>query len=174
MSSYVEEQIKFSNLIKDVGSTEIENSKTINELLKIDGVSLWEIASAEMAWRHLTNIAEAKKIQEKLKVIFRPKLYKIKLINDLIINSFERKILKEKPHKDHIITLGFSPKMYNDVVQPVVRNLLDKTNFEIIVISLKDHESIIKDVNTKIVNFGKHNIKNFIEQKIIILNIFEK
>ena len=89
MSSYVEEQIKFSNLIKDVGSTEIENSKTINELLKIDGVSLWEIASAEMAWRHLTNIAEAKKIQEKLKVIFRPKLYKIKLINDLIINSFD-------------------------------------------------------------------------------------
>lgn len=174
MSSFIEEQIKFSNIIKEIGLIDIENSITINDLFKIDGISLWEAASAEMAWRHLTNIAEAKNFLQKLKVRFRPKFYKIKLMKDLIKNSFDRNVLKTKPYSDYILSLGFSPQMYNDVVQPVVRNLLNQTNLEIVIISLKNNKAIINNDNAQLVYFGKNDIKNFIKQKKAYFKHFRK
>ena len=63
MSDFIDDQIIFSNLIKEVGSTCIYNGKTISDILTIEGVSLWEVSSPEMAWRHLVNIAEAKNIR---------------------------------------------------------------------------------------------------------------
>jgi len=161
MSSFVDEQIVFSNLIKEIGSTCIDDGKTISEILTINGVSLWEVASPEMAWRHLVNISEAKKFSERLKVFLRPQFYKVKLISKLISNSFVRINFKTKPNSDYIMSLGFSPQMYNDVVQPIVKKLVNEEKFEHALVCLAYDKERYSPQNISIIPFGKHKIQNF-------------
>jgi len=174
MSDFIDDQIIFSNLIKEVGSTCIYNGKTISDILTIEGVSLWEVSSPEMAWRHLVNIAEAKKLSEKLKVYLRPKLYKGKLISDLMYKSFEKTTFQIKSNSDYIMSLGFSPQMYNDVVDPVVKNLIHEFNFEHSLVCQADNEKSFKNNNYNMIQFGMSKIENFNKKKKDYFNFLKK
>ena len=165
MSNFIEDQIIFSDFIKEVGDTYINEIETVNDVLTIGGAPLWKVSSPEMAWRHLVNIAEANCFLEKIKILLRPNYYQFKLKLDLMKYAFSKKSLNLKKKQVSIISLGFSPRMHADVVEPVIKGMQDKNLFSISMICLKEAvDSNIPEGTTR-VNFGAYRQKNFSKKK---------
>ena len=129
MSDFIKDQERFSEVISFIGKIIIENNQSINDILTINGVNLWLVSSPEMAWRHLVNNVEANSVSAKLKIIVRPYYHQFKLKYNPIkiqLSSFTNQF--SEPSKK-LISLGFSPKMYSDVVEPVSKKFEDNNSY---------------------------------------------
>ena len=77
-------QIYYSSLIKEIGLIRLEKGKSVKDILEIDGISLWDVFSSELAWRHLTT-AFSKKRETNLKIYLKSVIIKVRNFFDIFI-----------------------------------------------------------------------------------------
>lgn len=161
MSNFIKDQEFYSDIINCIGGTKIENDQTINEILTINGVNLWLAASPEMAWRHLVNIVESKSFFQNLKTLLKPNYHKLKLRFNPpeiqispITSGFTRST-------KNIISLGFSPKMHSDVIEPVINNFKESDDIKVYKLS-----NFKQRINTLNIRYRTRDEKTFLINKL--------
>ncbi|MAR99891.1 MAG: hypothetical protein CMH24_00770 [Nitrosomonadales bacterium] len=136
MSKFVQELSEYADLVKKFGRANISNNQNLVDKLTFNEVSYWDVFSAEMCWRHLTTASSAKSIFSFFKLFIKPKFIIIRewLIRKKIKNSFKKKRNNHLP-KNAIIFLAFMPRMYLDILHPVILSLKKDKKAKIVVLT---------------------------------------
>jgi len=122
--SFAEIQNQYATLIEELGQTRLPTGKTISETLTIEGIPFWEIFSAELAWRHLTTAAAATTPLANVKLLLKPRVLRLKdALKDLAWRHRDLSGCAGWPGGPTILALGFTPRMYRDVLAPVIEDL---------------------------------------------------
>jgi len=142
MTNFVKELSEYAEIINNLGKVKFLDGKNLSEKLSFGGAPFWEIFSPEICWRHLVTASAAKSFTSLLKLRIKP--YYL-----LIREWLKRKKLKETSYKKNIninininykgaiIFLGFTPRMYLDVLEPVILQLNKSKKHKIIVLTDK-------------------------------------
>jgi len=136
MTDFVKELSEYADLVKNFGKAKISTNQNLVDKLTFNEVSYWDVFSAEMCWRHLTTANSAKSIYSFLKLFIKPKFIIIRewLIRKRIKNSFKKNRHTHLP-KDAIIFLAFMPRMYLDILHPVILSLKKDKETKIVVLT---------------------------------------
>ena len=161
MTDFIRDQERFSDLISHIGNINIKESHSINDLLTIKGVNLWLVSSPEMAWRHLVNITEGQSFSAKLKTVVKPFYHQLKLKFKPIKIEVSSSVNRYYETLPRVIALGFSPKMYSDVVEPVSLKFEQDNSYALI--KLSDCNSFPKTNNMPF--DGPNNYVDLIRRK---------
>jgi len=138
MTDFVKELSEYAVIIKNLGKVKLSDGNNLAEKLNFGGVSFWEIFSPEICWRHLITASSATSFTSLLKLRIKP--------NYLLLREWlKRKKLKETIYKKNInnnykgaiIFLGFTPRMYLDVLEPIILKLNKSKKHKIIVLTDK-------------------------------------
>lgn len=138
---FSEDQNRYASLIKKIAYLEFyvgQRRKLLKNILTIEGIPFWDIFSAELSWRHLTTAVNAKSIIQKIKLLIKPfyldmrrKFFLLKFKNECFIPDINL------GDKKTILCLGLTQRMYRDILDPVLKQILSLKNVNIIVIG--DH-----------------------------------
>lgn len=120
-TSFAHVQNDYACLIEHIGKTRHSNGKTLSEILTIDGIPFWDIFAPELAWRHLTTAVAATTLKANLKLLVKP--FVLRLKNVLHLHPRDHQGCSGWPSGPMLLCLGFTPRMYRDVLQPVVDDL---------------------------------------------------
>ena len=136
MSKFVQELSEYAELIKNFGMANISKNKNLVDKLTFNEVSYWDVFSAEMCWRHLITASSAKSIFPFVKLFMKPKFLIIRewLKRKKIKSSFKKNDNTHLP-KDAIIFLAFMPRMYFDILHPVILSLKKDKKNKIVVLT---------------------------------------
>lgn len=119
--SFAEVQNRYATLIENLGQSRLPSGKTLSEALTIDDIPFWEIFSAELAWRHLTTAVAATPPQAKAKLLVKPFALRLKEgVQDAIVRHRDASGCSSWPAGPTVLALGLTPRMYRDVLEPVM------------------------------------------------------
>jgi hypothetical protein len=131
--SFTTEQIYFSNVFENLRFMRLPDGRSFSEALTLEGIPFFDVFEAEMAWRHLTTTKAAKSIGTKLKLRAKPTLLRLKQI---YADRFSMPLVNiEWPDGPVMICLAFTGRMYQDVLEPVVRKVLDGDELRVVLTS---------------------------------------
>ena len=163
-----EEMIKFEKaafLVKNWGQSLLENGKTLEEILTIEGVSLWSVISPYLAVNRLTEVEN------------EYPGYKFNIKNRKITAYIRRKILNYRIRKAYkqnkinnkvngFIFLGFSEYISREILDPVAYHIKKLNTNEAVIVrdNFKSH-NINKKIDLSIWSFWSND--NFTELKKI-------
>ena len=181
MTDFVKELSEYAVIIKNLGKVKLSDGNNLAEKLNFGGVSFWEIFSPEICWRHLITASSATSFTSILKLKIKP--------NYLLLREWlKRKKLKKKIYKQNInynykgaiIFLGFTPRMYLDVLEPVILKFTKLKKHKIIVLTdktgmfkdFKEYPDIPGVLFRDIWSFWNEEIEN--ESKLLKKTVFHK
>ena len=167
MTDFIKDQERFSDLISHIGNLTIQENKSINDLLTIEGVNLWLVSSPEMAWRHMVNINEGQSIYGKLKTVTKPFYHKLKSKLNPTTIEVSSTINQYSDAFPRVIALGFSQKMYSDVIEPVSKKFEKENSYALFKMSDENSHPKSKNVLFQILDIFKHLILREKPQKKI-------
>ena len=135
-NEYVNELLTYtSDLVYRLSQYEIINSKSLESMLLINGISFLDVFSVELAHSFLPTIIEKDK---KSNIFFSNtksaiRFYKNRMADYLYIKLSKQELVNI-PNKKTLLFLGFSPRMYRDTLKPIVDSLSSKGEFNIVVL----------------------------------------
>ena len=132
--SFESDQNEYATLIKSITNFKLSNQKTISEEFTLYKLPLWDIFAPELAWRHLTVLLASKTIISRVKLWFKPFFLKIKSFY-LLNFSFNNKKLIDKSYENIILCLALTPRMYTEVLLPIVEKLAKQRKFQILILT---------------------------------------
>lgn len=134
--SLAEELNYYASLIEDLGRSTLPNGKTLSEMLTIDGIPFWDVFSSELAWRHLTTAVAATTVFANAKLLVKPYALrlKVRLKRFIDVPRISNKYSK-CPSAPNVLCLGFTKRMYRDVLEPVVTQLTAERSYKIVVLN---------------------------------------
>jgi len=137
MSKFIQELSEYANLVKDFGKANISRNQNLVDKLTFNKVSYWDVFSAEMCWRHLTSASSARSTYSFIKLLIKPNFIRLRewLKRKKIKNLFKNNNHETRFPRDAIIFLAFMPRMYLDVLHPVILNLKKNKKNKIVVLT---------------------------------------
>ena len=156
--SFKSDQHKYASLIKALGGISLKNNKTISEFFILQNkIPLWDMFAPELAWRHLTILLASRNFLDAFKFWLKPILLRLKAFYLLKI-KYTQRYDDTNIQSQRIICLALTPRMYFEVLAPIVEHLAVKKNQRIIVLTWDD---AIKDVVLKHDNITYRSIWSF-------------
>ena len=144
--SFKLDQHKYASLVKALGGVSLKSRKTISQFLILQNkIPLWDIFAPELAWRHLTVLLAPRNIFDDIKFWLKPILIRLKAFYLLKIKYTQRDDYTDIQTRG-IICLALTPRMYFEVLAPIVEHLAVEKNQPILVLTWDD---TIKDVALK-------------------------
>jgi hypothetical protein len=136
MKNIVDDLHFSANLIKNMGSMILPNGKNLNESLKIDGISYWDVFATELARSYIPASLSKKKITNKAYDLFKPYLVRIKYhCRDFFrIFKYRNKSTNAMP-LGAFLFLDYTPQQSRDIIQPIIKYVKSKKKQTI---SIKD------------------------------------
>lgn len=152
VSDFSNEQNYYASLIESIGRATLSNGKTLSEVLTINDIPLWDIFSSELAWRHLTTAVAATTPSANAKLLIKPFILRLKEK----LKSFRRDRQFEResanwPSSPVILCLGFTSRMYRDVLAPVVERLTADGVYKVVVLGDNPYPASDQSSNENIV-----------------------
>ena len=132
--SFESDQNKYATLVKSIANFRLSNQKTISEEFTLYKLPLWDVFAPELAWRHLTVLLASKTIISRVKLWFKPFFLRIKSFY-LLNFSFNNGKSIDKSHKNLILCLALTPRMYSEVLLPIVEKLANQRNLQILILT---------------------------------------
>lgn len=132
--SFESDQNNYATLIKSITNFKLSNQKTISEEFTLYKLPLWDVFAPELAWRHLTVLLASKSIVSRVKLWFKPFFLKIKSFC-LLNFSFKNKKFIDKSYENIILCLALTPRMYSEVLLPIVEKLAKQGTFQILILT---------------------------------------
>ncbi|MFA6357084.1 MAG: CDP-glycerol glycerophosphotransferase family protein [Candidatus Omnitrophota bacterium] len=125
-----------ASLVENFGRTELSNGKTLAEILTVEGISFWDVFSAEFAHSHIPTLLASEALPETIIQRIRPDLIRLKYtVKDLICNRRNTYGCSTWPTGQTFLCLGFTNQMYRDVLHPVVARLVLREDCYVVVLS---------------------------------------
>jgi hypothetical protein len=152
-----------ADLVKKISNYKLENNKTISQNLTINGISFFDIFTAELAHYHFPQVF----LKKKLNYFFLKKIkHDIKLFffkkNNLIDTKTQRNKDFNLPQRG-VFLLGFTNRMYVDILHPLALELNKNKNNSLVFLFEKTRE-YLKDL--KISNAVYYNLNYCNNNKI--------
>jgi hypothetical protein len=132
--TFTETQHGYASLIKRLGATTLPWGETLAEALTVDEVPFWEIFSTELAYRHLTTAVASVGPLARVKQGLRP--YLLRLKHGIKAARARRTAdgCSSWPAGKTVLCLGFTERMYRDVLEPVVERVITRNAFSAVVL----------------------------------------
>ena len=128
--SFTSEQIYYSSVLESLRFMRLPDGRSFSEALTLEGIPFFDVFEAEMAWRHLTTAKAAKSIGAKMKLRVRPSFLRLKQIYADKVSMPLVDI--EWPDDPVMLCLAFTGRMYQQVLEPVVRKILDGDELRVV------------------------------------------
>jgi hypothetical protein len=113
-----------ADLVKKFGDYRFTNGLTIGEILTIDEVSYWDLITAELAHFHLPQVFLSKKGYVSFFDTIKPILLRFKYsLSRARKKKIAKNDLKNLNNSSYIAFLGFSNRMYIDILYPLIVDL---------------------------------------------------
>jgi hypothetical protein len=124
-------------IVKSIGNATLVDGRSLSESLIIDGIPYWDVFASELASRYIPSAFGEISFRESIIQLIKPSLIKAKyFFRDLTRIHKHKDKYKKKSLSNRILCLEFMPQQSRDVMQPIVRYLVDQKNLQ--VISLRD------------------------------------
>jgi hypothetical protein len=137
--TFTETQIGYAALIDRLGESRLPWGQTLSEALTFDGVSLWQIFAAELAYRHLTTAVASTGLLARTKQAARPYLLRLKHWLKDMHRPSNAGGCATWPAGNTALCLGFTERMYRDVLEPVVDRLIKHNSVSAVVLRAREH-----------------------------------
>lgn len=149
--NFVDEQNYYASLIENLGQSILPSGKTLSEALTIDGIPFWDVFSSELAWRHLTTAVAATTPFANAKLLAKPLVLRLKerlkRLGDAQRAAYGS---SNWPAYPTILCLGFTARMYRDVLEPVVARLTAGGGYKVVVLSDAPYPGSDKNLNKNV------------------------
>jgi hypothetical protein len=133
--TFLQTQNSYASLIKSLGETKLPDGKTLSESLTFDGICFWEIFSTEIAYRHLTTAMASIGIFASVKQYLRPYIHRLKIWVNYLGCRRTSKDCSNWSTESNIICLGFTGRMYREVLEPVVERLTMQSGCNVVILN---------------------------------------
>lgn len=134
--NFADEQNYYASVIEGLGRSIFPNGKTLSEALTVEGIPFWDVFSSELAWRHLTTAVAATTPLARAKLLAKPYVLRLK---DRLKRLGDAQCIARNgsswPANPTILCLGFTARMYRDVLEPVVARLTTEGDCKVVVLS---------------------------------------
>jgi len=138
--SFAEVQNRYATLIENLGRSRLPTGKTVSETLTVEDIPFWEIFSAELAWRHLTTAVAATTPWAKAKLLVKPFALRLKEgMHGAIVRHQDASGCSGWPAGPTFLALGLTPRMYRDVLEPVMAYLTSDDSCRAVVLTDKPY-----------------------------------
>lgn len=134
-SRFTKTQIEYASLIKDLGATTLPTGETLSQALTVEGLPFWEIFASELAYRHLTTAVATVGTLARVRQRLQPYLLRLKHWIKAVIKHRTAVGCSSWPSGSNLLCLGFTERMYRDVLEPVVERVVNNNNFNAIVLA---------------------------------------
>lgn len=132
--TFTEIQNSYASLIKGLGASRLPWGQTLSEALTVDEFPFWEIFSAELAYRHLTTAVASVSPVERVNQGLRPYLLRLKHWIRAMPRHRTVDGCSSWPAGKIVLCLGFTERMYRDVLEPVVERVITRNAFSAVVL----------------------------------------
>lgn len=134
--NFTEDQNHYATIIEIMGKSVLPNGKTLSEFLTIEDIPFWDVFAAESAWRHLTTAIAATTLLERAKIFIKPYIYRLRdSIKVMRFTQRSQNCVPNWPATPVVLCLGFTARMYREVLEPVVRRLTSESDCRAVVLS---------------------------------------
>lgn len=134
--TFAKDQNRNATAIEDLGKAFLPNGQCLSEFLTIQNIPFWDVFAAEAAWRHLTTALQSKSLIQTTKAFIRPYALRLRdIINKAGRSDYSGWSLPNWPTGRVVLCLGFTPRMYRDVLAPVVWRLTSESQCSVVVLS---------------------------------------
>jgi hypothetical protein len=138
--SFADDQNDYATAIERMGKSVLPNGKTLAESLTIEEISFWDVFAAEAAWRHLTTAVAATTHLENAKLVIKPYVLRLRdVIKRISYAQNSKNCPPIWPSESSVLCLGFTARMYREVLQPVVRRLTSESDCRVVVLTDARH-----------------------------------
>lgn len=149
--NFADEQNYYASVIENLGQSTLPSGKTLSEALTVDGIPFWDVFSSELAWRHLTTAVAATTLFTNAKLLAKPVVLRFK--ERLKRLGDARRVAhgcSNWPTTPSILCLGFTARMYRDVLEPVVTSLTAGGGYKVVVLSDTAHSGSDQNLNENV------------------------
>lgn len=133
--TFTETQTGYAFLVKRLGATTLPWGKTLSEVLTVDDLPFWEIFATELAYRHLTTAVASVGPLARTKQGLRPYLLRLKHWTRAARWRRTSDGCSSWPAGKTVLCLGFTERMYRDVLEPVVERVVTRNAFSAVVLA---------------------------------------
>jgi len=138
--NFAKVQNQYSNVIQVIGSSVLPNGKTLSENLTIEEIPFWNVFAAELSWRHLTTAVASVSLFDNFLLFIKPYVFRLR--------SFFKKFSYAQdadnsppnwPVAPFVLCLGFTNRMYKEILEPVINCLVSESNYHVVVLIDSPH-----------------------------------
>jgi surface carbohydrate biosynthesis protein len=134
-------------IVKSIGNASLIDGRSLSESLTIDGIPYWDVFASELASRYIPSAFGDLSFTELFIQFIKPSLIKVKYFIRDFARSYKNEYIS-KPLSNRILCLEFMPQQSRDVMQPVVRYLINEKHVQIISLRDKNLRSDMKPLNS--------------------------
>lgn len=132
---FADDQYEYANLIELLGRASLPTGQTLSQALTLEGVPFWDVFSPELAWRHLTTAVASTTLLKNAKIWIKPPvLHARDLVRSLAYIRRDDSDCSRWPEKPTVLCMGFTPRMYRDVLEPVAHYVAAHSDGGIVVL----------------------------------------
>lgn len=125
-----------ASLVEKFGKSKLPNGKTLAETLTVEGIPFWDVFSVEFAHSHIPTVLAADALSESIMHRIRPYLSRFKHVAcDFIRHRHNTNGCLTWPTGKTFLFLGFTHRMYRDILQPVVARMAMRKDCNVVVLS---------------------------------------
>jgi len=125
-----------SSLVEKFGKSKLPNGETLAGTLTVEGISFWDVFSVEFAHSHIPTVLTSDVLSESILHRIIPYLSRLKhAVRDFVSNQHNTHGCSTWPTGKTFLFLGFTHRMYSDVLQPVVARLAMRKDCHVVVLS---------------------------------------
>jgi hypothetical protein len=149
--NFAENQNQYATVIECMGKSVLPSGKTLSEFLNIEEIPFWDVFAAEAAWRHLTTAVAATTPFENAKILIKPYVLRVRdLLNRISYARNSENCPPNWPAGPVVLCLGFTARMYRDILEPVVRRLTSESNCRVVVLSDSRHPVVERNESASV------------------------
>jgi hypothetical protein len=124
-----------ASLVEKFGNSKLPNGETLTKTLTFDGISFWDVFSAEFAHSHIPTILASEDSSKSIIYRIRPSLIRLKhMASDFVHHRHNTDGCSTWPMGKTILFLNFTNQMYRDVLKPVVSRLAMREDCNVVVL----------------------------------------
>lgn len=147
-SNFADTQNYYASVIERLGEAVLSDGRTLAANLTFMEIPFWSVFAPELAWRHLTTAEAAKTPISKIGLRVKPYIRNsLNAIKNLIKNSKKTSIQRRGPDCDAVLCLNMTPRMYEDVLAPVVTYICQSSSNQVVVLGIDQVNSSAQFLN---------------------------
>lgn len=137
-----------ADLVEIFGDMKLQDGRSLEKSLTIDGISLWDVMSPELAHSYFPRLLGGGSNKSFME-LFRPMVFFVRdLLNKKQSTGRVKGLINQSSLRKKILFLGFTGQMYRDVLHPIIGSLNEREDISSCILRDKKR-SIYEELKSK-------------------------